>query len=145
MNKYETLISEAEKEGIECIEWPFESDRIKGLAMGNVAAVSTKCKTAAEKRCILAEELGHLKTGSGTIIDQSKENNIRQEAKARSYAYSCLISLDDIRRAVEERGCRNRYEIAEELDVTEEFLNEAILVLMSKENNHKNKRSAKDE
>ena len=77
------------------------------------------------KTCVLAEELGHHYTTSGNIIDISDGNNLKQEYQARIWAYNKLIGLHDIISAYE-TGCKNKYEIAEHLAVTEEFSNEAI-------------------
>ena len=82
------------------------------------------------KACIrisqyLAEELGHFETSSGDILDQSDPLNRKQEQLARLRAYDIMINLDGLIRCYE-RGCRNLYEMAEYLEVTEEFLKDAL-------------------
>ena len=47
------------------------------------------------------------------------------EQAGRLYAYNCMIGLAGIINSYE-RGCRNRYEMAEFLGVTEEFLQESL-------------------
>lgn len=77
------------------------------------------------KACVLAEELGHYYTTVGDILDQSKPENRKQERQARLWAYNKQIGLIGLVRAFE-HGCQNRFEIAEYLEVTEEFLEECI-------------------
>ena len=78
-----------------------------------------------EKKCVLAEELGHHHTSVGDILDMSDSMNRKQERQARLWGYNKLIGLTGIVRAFQ-AGCQSRYEIAELLDVTEEFLQECI-------------------
>lgn len=125
MNTLEKLQDEAYKEGVDIIEKPFESNRIKGLYCDSVIALSSDIKTSAEKACVLAEELGHHYTSTGDILDLSVVTNRKQERAARLWAYNHMIGL---RRLIDafEHGCSNRHEIASYLDVTEEFLIEAL-------------------
>jgi len=99
--------------------------RLKGLYSDNVIAISSRLNSSTEKACILAEELGHHYTSAGDILDQTKLSNVKQEKRARSWAYERLIPLNRLIDACA-AGCRNRYELAEYLEVTEEFLDEAI-------------------
>jgi Zn-dependent peptidase ImmA (M78 family) len=77
------------------------------------------------KKCTLAEEFGHLCTTGGDILDQTSENSRKQESKARRWAHNKIIGLDGIIQCYEDH-CSSLYEMAEFLDVTEEFLAEAI-------------------
>ena len=124
MNEYERLINECENEGITVIEKYFKSDA-KGLIKGNKIGISKKIDTVAEKRCILAEELGHYYTTTGNILDQSSLENRKQEYKARKWSYNKLVGTENIIKAYE-ANCTNKYEIAEFLNVTVEFLEESI-------------------
>ncbi len=125
MNYYERLETEACNDGIDVISYSFESDKIKGLCCNNVIGINQNLKKSTEKSCILAEELGHYYTTAGNILDQSKVENRKQEHIARLWAYRKMITLDKLADA-RRNGCRNRYEIAEHLEVTEEFLQEAM-------------------
>ena len=78
-----------------------------------------------EKACILAEERGHHFTTSGDIIDQTDIQNRKQEFRARMWAYNEMVGLMGIIDAYK-NGCRNSYEVAEYLEVTEVFLNDAL-------------------
>ena len=95
-----------------------------GRIKGNRIAIRQDMTTT-EKACILAEELGHYHTTVGNILDQTSVENIRQERRARIWAYEKQIPLQGLIKCFEER-CRNKYEIASSLGVTEEFLKEAI-------------------
>ena len=122
---YENLLDDANDSGITLDEkYTFDS-RLKGLYIDNNIALSSALETSAEKSCILAEELGHHYTSSGNIIDMSVVANRKQELHARAWAYNRLIGLYGIINAYRS-GCRNGYEIAEHLNITEEFLAEAL-------------------
>lgn len=125
MNKLEVLEDESEKENIDVFSYIFDSDRIKGLYCDSVIAINKDIDTTTEKACILAEELGHYHTTVGNILDQEDTSNRKQEYRARFWAYNHLIGLTGIIKA-HERGCQNLYEISEFLEVTEEFLTEAL-------------------
>lgn len=122
---YENLLDDANDSRITLDEkYTFDS-RLKGLYIDNNIALSSDLETSAEKSCILAEELGHHYTSSGNIIDMSIVANRKQELHARAWAYNRLIGLYGIINAYRS-GCRNGYEIAEHLNITEEFLTEAL-------------------
>lgn len=120
---YENLLIEAEKAGV--IVKEVELITSDGFCLGDRIAINKKLKTAAEKACTLSEELGHFKKTVGDITDQSKLSNRKQELIARRWGYSRLVGISDLINAYE-HGCMNRYEIAEYLNVTELFLEEAL-------------------
>ncbi len=80
---------------------------------------------------MLAEELGHHYTTSGEILDMRDIQNRKQEYRARLYGYNIQVGLMGLIRAYE-NGCRNLYEIAEYLGVSEKYLSEAIDCYKSK-------------
>lgn len=97
---------------------------LKGLYFdGNIALERKMSQT--EKSCVLAEELGHYYTTSGNILDQTDVSNRKQEYRARLYGFNLKIGLMGLVRAFE-HGCRSASDVAEYLDVTEEYLQEAI-------------------
>ena len=120
---YNALISEAGKNGLIVKEKPLKYNN--GRIKENRIAIREDIPTTAEKACILAEELGHYYTTVGDILDQSSAANRKQELHARAWAYRKGLQLGDIVRAFK-YGCRNRYEIAEYLGVTEAFLQDGI-------------------
>lgn len=131
MNTFERLQEIASNEDIEILETQFNSDRIKGLYSDHVVAINKSIETTTEKACILAEELGHHYTSSGDILDLSIVQNRKQERQARLWAYNHLIGLHRLVEAFE-HGCQGRHEIAAFLDVTEDFLDDALSVYREK-------------
>lgn len=121
---YERLQAEAQLYNIKLIEMPMPK-RTKGLYADNVIAINQLLPNTIEKACVLAEELGHYHTSCGNILDQSSLNNRKQELRARQWAYHCMLPLDSIVQAHHDR-ISGRYELAEYLGVTEEFLQAAI-------------------
>lgn len=124
MNTYECLQDEACEDGIEVVDYTFESDRIKGLYCDGVVAIR-KDMDSTQKACALAEEMGHHHTSVGNIIDMESAQNRKQERQARLWAYNKQVGLQGLIRAYE-AGCQNKYEVAEYLEVTDEFLADCI-------------------
>ena len=120
---YEQLLTAANQEGLLVKEQTLTGH--DGLIRGSRIAIRKNIETQAEKSCVLAEEIGHYHTSSGNILDQSRAENRKQEYRARLYGYNLKIGLAGLIRTYEAR-CRDRYEMAEYLDVTEEYLEEAI-------------------
>ena len=125
MNALERLEEEACSDSIENVHWDFESDRIKGLYCNGIIGINSHLDNSSEESCVLAEELGHHYTTYGNILDQSDTGSRKQELLARTWAYDKMIGLSGIISCYE-HGCRNRYEMAEHLEVTEKFLDETI-------------------
>ena len=124
MNKFEKLEDVAYQDDVDVLNYRFESNNIKGLYCDGVIAIREDM-TIPEKTCTLAEELGHHETSVGNILDMTSAVNRKQERQARLWAYNKQIGLIGLVRAFE-HGCQNRFEIAEYLEVTEEFLEECI-------------------
>ncbi len=97
---------------------------LKGFYCDGSIAIE-KDMTSIEKACVLAEELGHHYTTVGNILDQEDASNRKQERRARLWSYRKMFDLADLLSAYK-YGCRNRYEVAEYLEITEDFLEEAI-------------------
>ncbi len=125
MNGYEKLEEEAYQNGIHVIDYDFNSEKIKGLYCDGTIGLNKNLDSLAEKSCVLAEELGHHYTSTGNIIDMAEVKNRKQERQARLWAYNKIIGLRGIIDAYE-YGCRNLYEAAEYLEVTEEFLKKCV-------------------
>lgn len=126
---YERLIDEAYNSGLKVKE--FLIPGFKGRIKGNRIAIRKDIPTIKEKSCILAEELGHYYTSYGDIIDQSITENRKQEYRARMWAYNKQVGIIGIISAFN-AGCQSIYDTAEYLDVTEEFLINAINCYRSK-------------
>lgn len=119
---YDELLDTADKKGLLVKEKDLVSNN--GRIKGNRIAIR-QSMTTNEKACVLAEELGHYETTVGNIMDMSDSQNRKQERQARFWAYNKQIGLYGLVRAYE-HGCSARHEIAEYLNVTEEFLQDAI-------------------
>lgn len=132
MTGYEELLNYTTKEDITVIEnYDFSGTKIKGLYCDNTVALDNRIETQYEKCCILAEEIGHYHTTTGNILNQSDICNRKQERKARAWAYNKMVGLYGIISAYQ-KGCNNLNETAEYLQVTEDFLSEAISYYKSK-------------
>lgn len=121
--EYEELLIECDSIGVVVKEQPLKYN--DGRQKGKRIAIRNTIQTCSEKNCVLAEELGHYHTSVGNILDMNNTQNQKQELVARMWGYNRLIGLYgiiDCYRA----GCQNIYEMAEHLDVTEEFLSEAL-------------------
>lgn len=120
--EYDALLDEANAEGISIKERPFKTydGRLKGKDI-----YLRKDMNTTEKTCVLAEEMGHHYTTVGNILDMESIQNRKQERQARFHGYNRLIGLAGLIEAYE-HGCQNRYEIAEFLEVTDEFLEDCI-------------------
>ena len=120
---YDNLLTEADQEGLIVKEKPLQSadGRIKGKRI----AIRKNIPTLSQKACVLAEELGHYHTAVGNIIDMQDIRNVKQERQGRIWAYDKMIGLIGIIKAFKHH-CLNKCDMAEYLDVTEEFLQEAL-------------------
>ena len=123
---FDKLLKESEKLGIEVREHKFKSSRLKGLYVDNVITLNPNGITnLAEKVCVLAEEIGHHQTSYGYILDQSDVRSRKQELRARAWAYERLVPFSEIVRAYKAHA-KGKYEIAEFIGVTEDFLEQSI-------------------
>lgn len=116
---YESLLIESEKEKLIVKEKSIKGNN--GRIKRNRIAIRKDIETTVEKACVLAEELGHHYTTAGDILDQTDDWNHKQEQQARTWAYNKMVGLMGIVNAYK-ASCRNAYEMAEYLEVTEEFL-----------------------
>ena len=140
MDTFEKLEQEAFDEGVKIYHFDLGNDNseelLKGLYIDKNIALDVSLNCNNEKACILAEELGHYYTSFGNIIDLTDTANRKQEYRARLWAYDKQIGLVGIIRSYENH-CRNFHEMAEYLDVTENFLNEALECYRSKYGSYK--------
>lgn len=130
INTYEKLITNAHVEEIIIDEnatlLEDEDGYYAETTLGNVILLNKNLETTIERKCTLVEELGHHYTSYGNITDLSKVENRKQELKARRWGYERLVPLGKLIEAYK-YGCRNRYEISNYIEVTEQFLEETIL------------------
>ncbi|WP_353938990.1 hypothetical protein [Clostridium septicum] len=82
--------------------------------------IDSNIHTNTEKKCILAEELGHHFKNYSNIIKKST-NSLKQEKLARRWGHNKLISVFSLLDAF--NSCiTSMFELARYLDITEEFL-----------------------
>lgn len=129
---YEKLLEESYEKSLKVYEVSLECYAGR-IVDDNI--IINKDMTEVEKACTLAEEIGHYETSSGDILDYSTINSKKQERKARLWASERLIDFGDFIKA-SAAGIRNRYELAEYLNVTEEFLQESLDLWKEKYGNY---------
>lgn len=126
---YDELLSQASSENLLVKEVPLLGS--DGRIYNNRIAIRKDIPTLKQKSCVLAEELGHYYTGVGNILEQNSINNIKQERYGRIWAYNHQIGLMGILQSYL-ANCRTLYDMAEYLEVTEEFLIDALQYYKSK-------------
>ena len=124
MISYETLLNEVSECDIDICETSFKGGS-HGFYLENTIFIDKKISSSAEKKCVLAEELGHHHTTYGNILDTDCINNIKQEKLARNWGYERLVGIIDLINAYN-HGIVGKHNLAEYLNVTEAFLEEAI-------------------
>lgn len=120
---YEELLNTADQLDLAVKEQPLTVH--DGLIRGRRIAIRKSIETQAEKSCVLAEELGHYFTSFGNILNMDEIQNRKQELRARLSGYDMQIGLIGIVECYKHH-CRSLYEMAEYLQVTEEYLKEAL-------------------
>lgn len=123
MNEYEQLLSEVQKE-VSVIELSLKRFNSEGFYRNGKIYIE-EALSVSRKREILAEEYGHFKTSTGTLLDLNHPSNRKQELRARKYSYEMLVSLDDLI-LCSGQGYTTAYDCAEFLGVTVDTLNEAL-------------------
>ncbi len=128
---YENLLAEAHNENISVIENALFKSESNGLISGNVIGLNKKIRSTRKRACTLSEELGHYHTTVGNIINQSSAAERKQEHRARVWAFEKMVGLSGIVKCYE-HGCFTPYEMADCLEITEDFLAEALQYYRSK-------------
>lgn len=120
---YEQLLDEAVDLGIKVKEKPLQSS--DGRTKYDRVAIRQDMTTV-RKACVLAEELGHCLTTVGNILSQDSIDAIKQERRARIWAFKKMLSVEQIY-DVAAKGYTTPYEMASYLDVDEEFLRDCLM------------------
>ncbi len=121
---YNDLLVEADSLGLEVLDNE-NIGRFKGLCIDKTISLSCEIETTKEKKCIIAEEIGHYKTTYGNILNQNDLQNVKEENKGKAWAYEKLVNFDDLIKAYKS-GVKSRYELSIFLEITEKFLINAI-------------------
>lgn len=124
MTQLEELEQEAYDHDIPVDYVQFKSKRLNGLYIDGSIALR-KGMDSAQTADTLTEELEHHYTTVGNILDQNNTSNRKQERLARLRAYDRRIGLSGIIQGYRQH-CRNHYELAKCLGVSEETLRDAL-------------------
>ncbi|MDM5722871.1 toxin, partial [Staphylococcus aureus] len=99
-------------------------DNLDGVWLGDLILIKRGLSDR-EKAGILFEELAHNKLTYGDIADYSNFNNRKFENYARRHGFISAVPLREIVEAYN-YGVRNLYELSEYLQLSEEYILEAI-------------------
>lgn len=133
MKQFELLEQEAYNSGIDVLT---EDIPVPGMTAVYVnfnpdnIKIIVEPSNEAQMLCELAEELGHHNTGDRRVLRYNSVDDWKAEARARRWAHDRLLSIDAVRKAA--ANSDNIYEMAETLNVTEDFLREAVDDFMSR-------------
>lgn len=120
------LYSLAEKENIEVVDYFFDRT-INGIYIDNLKVIGLdKTLNDTERKCTIAEELGHYYCNATYPISCSDETLIdKAEYRAKKWAVKALISPSDLKKA-KLLGLKYKWELAEFFGVTECIAEKAV-------------------
>ena len=124
----EDIYQMAEDNGIDVDDVDFikvKSISIQHNKECHIAINTKKIPTRSEEKVILAHELGHCKTGSFYNKYSKFDLVCKHEYRANRQAVLDLVPYEELLFAIE-KGCKERWELAEYFDITEEFVDEVI-------------------
>lgn len=134
MKNLEYFYNYAEKEKINIKKFD-DDESLKGTCLYNTKKcniyLNKNIDTLTEEKCVLAEEIGHYKTGIdfNLLGTDNKDNEITRsinEFRAKKWATNKLIPFSTFKRYL---GANlTNYEVANEIGVTEEILNMACFI-----------------
>lgn len=131
----------ADNKKISCLNKTFSKSKKAMCATYNgeslIVLDNSVILSEAEETALLAEELGHLETGSlYSVEDYANPNraiNINKaESRARRWAIKKLIPEDELNNAVA-RGIKEPWALAEYFEVPEDFMRKAIEYYQTRE------------
>lgn len=123
--EYEKLVDLAIDAGATVFEGELPSSCLKGICINDCIIIDKDIETNAERTSILAEELSHFEVNRGNLLHQDEPNAFKQEKLAHRVAYEKMVPIDSIIEAFE-LCFQSREEFADHLNVTEQFLEEAV-------------------
>lgn len=132
MNKYknysyEELLLKFSRE-ILIVETSLKKAGVTGLYVNknnNELILIEKTLSNTDKKTVLLEEYGHYKTSTGNILNLQDIQNIKQERRALEYSIDMFFPIEVIDKALSSScDTTSNYEIAENLDVSCEYLEE---------------------
>lgn len=113
----------AERENIKVTNYKMKKKKARIVNYGSpcIFIDYSKIDSQTEEKCILAEELGHYYYDAYYNINSDQTLVDKQEFRANKWAFKQLISPTEIKKLIS-KGINTKYEIAEELGVTEDLL-----------------------
>ncbi len=125
MTKIERLLEYAESKGHEVIY--DDLPEVKSISIKDgVCFIGVDLHlTVAEENVCLAHELGHCETGGFYCRYSPCEVREKYENRANNWAIKKLVPKDELIAAIK-RGYVEKWELAEEFGVTEEFVVKAV-------------------
>ena len=135
LTKFERLEQAAHDQSVEIFTAALP-ERIRGLFYDDgcirIITLNSAIRTVAIRLATLAEELGHHVVGGGNILFGNLPYHIRCriEARARAYAYGILLPIAKLLPRL--RRNEAYWEIAENFEVPQDFVEEAIRYYSSK-------------
>ncbi|MFC0278138.1 ImmA/IrrE family metallo-endopeptidase [Enterococcus devriesei] len=128
MNYVEKLMSQFPQ-----LEYKFEKEmpaKHKGLCVDNIVYLNPN-QTNKELSSTLAEEIAHYYTSVGDISDYKTPESRKQERRAKLVAAEMTVHPALLINAYQ-KGCREYWEVADELGITVGALKEAIELFRQK-------------
>lgn len=130
INKVEELEQEIADAGIDLIDYPFKSKRLRGITFVSqnekIIGISKQVTDLSERLTILSEELSHIELNVGDVT-----SDISQEKRARFRGYDRLVGFKGLVSAYK-NGCQDLYEFADHLNVTYDYLIECLKAYQSR-------------
>lgn len=129
------LYNTAEKENIKVKKKDFKDFQANGLCLYDDKKcniyLNKNIKTETEEKCVLAEEIGHYKTGIafnllGTIKEDDEIIRSINEFRAKKWAVNELIPFKTFKRFLGSN--HSNFEVANEIGITEEMVNMACFI-----------------
>ncbi len=124
----EDLLEEARLLGISVHREPMLTNGFRALYLRwtDQAVILHNARNDTELLCLLAEEIGHHRTGPQSRIKYQTVEDLKSETRARRWAHNRILPVKRVLEA-KESGLCEKWELAEFLGVTEPFLEEAIM------------------
>jgi len=129
MTAYEHACERAYAQFIQIVQHVLP-ERIRGLYFENefmkIITLNKNLITEAEKTCTVTEETGHSIYGGNIFANVPDAVKRKWEKQARAYAYKILLPADALLDALKSPYYYGEHEIAEEFEVTVDFLRDAV-------------------
>lgn len=117
----------AENENIDILSYKWSNTKARIFEIDNnyfIGIDYNQIKNSIQEKEILAEELGHYYCNALYYINDDKELKNKCEFRAKKWQFKTLVPLHRLKELFE-KGYKYTYEIAEELEVTEELVKTA--------------------